>query len=164
MIPIFDFAHINFAKHLNIVGCVYYSFQISGSFPVEVAAEIIERRFDEFNVSLEKHVVCVTNGAAVMVKFGKSFPCEHQLCYTHGIHLAACDALYGKNATVIYAIASEEMRYEDDSPYLSQDEEFENEDFSTAVDLENDCCEVDIFNKSHVNCNTIIVSTIIFKV
>ena len=36
-----------------------------------------------------------------MIKFGKSIPCEHQLCYAHGIHLAACDALYGKNATVI---------------------------------------------------------------
>ena len=80
----------------------------------------------------------------MIVKFGKSIPCEHQLCYAHGIHLPACDALYGKNTTVISATASEEMRDEDDSPYLSQDEELENEDFSTAVDLENDCCEVDI--------------------
>ena len=74
----------------------------SGSFPAEVAAEIVERRLDEFNVLQEKQVVaCVTDGAAVMVKFGKSIPCEHQLCYTHGIHLAACDVLYGKNVTVI---------------------------------------------------------------
>ena len=66
--------------------------------------------------------------------------CSYILCYAHGIHLAACDALYAKNATGISATASEEMRDEDDSPYLSQDEELENEDFSTAVDLENDCC------------------------
>ena len=58
----------------------------------------------------------------VMVKFGKSIPCEQQLWYAHGIHLAVCDALYRKNATVISAIAFEEMRDEDDSPYLSQDE------------------------------------------
>ena len=83
-----------------------------------------------------------------MVKFGKFIACEHQLCYAHGIHLAVCDALYGNNATVIAATASEEMRDEDDSPNLSQDEELENEDFSTAVDLENDCCEVDICNES----------------
>ena len=51
----------------------------------------------------------------VMVKFGKSIPCEHQLCYTDGIHLSVCDVLYGNNATVIAATASEEMRYEDDS-------------------------------------------------
>ena len=77
---------------------------------------------------------CVTNGAAVIEKFGKSIPCEHQLYYAHGIHLAACDVLYGKNATVIFGTGSEEMRDEDDSPYLSEDEELKNEDFSSAVD------------------------------
>ena len=57
---------------------IIYS-KFSSSFPVEVAAEIVERRLDEFNVSLKKHVVaCVTDGAVLMVKFGKSIPCEHQ--------------------------------------------------------------------------------------
>ena len=129
-----------------------------------MVAEVIERRLGEFNVSLEKHVVCVTDGAAVMVKFGKSIPCEYQLCYAHGRHLPACDVLSGKNATVISATVSEEMRDEYDSPYLSQDEELENEGFSTAVDLKNDCCEIDISNESHVNCDTINVSMIISKV
>ena len=47
---------------------------MSGSFPGEVAAEIVERRLDEFNVSLEKHAVaCVMDGAAVLVRLGKSF-------------------------------------------------------------------------------------------
>ena len=59
---------------------------------------------------------------------------------------------------------SEEMRDEDDSPYLSQNEELENEDVSIADDLENDCCEVDISNESHVNCDMINVSIIISKV
>ena len=85
----------------NIVGCVYYSFKMSGYFSVEVAAEIVERRLDAFNASQEKHIVCVTDGAAVMVKFGNYIPCEHQLYYAHEIHLAACDALYGNNATVM---------------------------------------------------------------
>ena len=87
-----------------------------------------------------------------------------KLCNAHGIHLAACDALYGNNATVISATAYEEMRDEDDSSYLSQDEELENDDFSTAVNLENDCCEVHISNESHVNCDTINVSKIFSKV
>ena len=100
----------------------------------------------------------------VMVKFGKSIPCEHQLRYAHGIHLAVCDVLYGNNATVISATTSEEMRDEEDSPYLNQDEELANEDFSTAVDLVNYCCEVDISNGSHVICNTINVLIIISKV
>ena len=115
---------------------------------------------DEF-----KHVVtCITDGTAMMIKFGMSIPCEHQLCYTHEIHLTLGDALYGKNETVISVTAFEEMRDEDDSPYLIQDEELENEDFSTAVDLENDCNEVDISDESPVNCGTINVSMIISKV
>ena len=92
-----------------------------GSFPAEVAAEIVERRLDEFNVSLEEHVMaCVTDGTAVIVNFEMPITCEHQLYYALGIHMAVCDALYEKNATVISATASEEMRDEDDSPYLSQ--------------------------------------------
>ena len=65
---------------------------------------------------------------------------------------------------MISATASVEMRDEDEYPHLSQDEELENEDFSTAVDLENDCCEVDISNESAVNRDTINVSKIISKV
>ena len=65
---------------------------------------------------------------------------------------------------MISATASEEMRDEDDSPYIGQDKELENENFSTAVDLENDCCEVDISNEPHVNYDTINVSKIISKV
>ena len=61
-------------------------------------------------------MTCVTDGAFVMVKFGKSIPCEYQLCYAHGIPLAVCDALYGKNETVIFVTASVEMQDEDDSP------------------------------------------------
>ena len=69
-------------------------FKIYVSFPADATAEIVERRFDEFTVSLEKHVVtCVIDGAAVMAKFWKSIPCEHQLYYAHGIHRAACDVL-----------------------------------------------------------------------
>ena len=84
----------------------------------------------------------------MLVKFGKFIPYEHQLHYTHRMHLSACDTLYRKIATWISATASEDLRDKDDSPYLSQDKEPENEDFSTAVDLENDFCEVDISNKS----------------
>ena len=69
----FDF---NFANHLNIVGCILF-IQIFGSFPVEMTSEIVERRLGEFNVGLEKHVVCVTDGTVAMVKSGKYIPCEH---------------------------------------------------------------------------------------
>ena len=77
-----EYTSLNNRRYLNInlhksggSFCNLGMLQISGSFPAEVAAEIVERRLDEFNVSLEKHVVaCVTDSAAVMVKFGKYIP------------------------------------------------------------------------------------------
>ena len=39
-----------------------------------------------------------------------------------------------------------------------------NEDICTTVDLENDCCEVDICKESPGNCETINVSMVISKV
>ena len=87
--------------------------------PAKGAAKKVEKGLDEFNISLKNSVVpCIAGGAAVMTKFGKIIPCKHQLCYAHGIHLAVSDVLYGKNATVISVVASEEMQNED-SPDLS---------------------------------------------
>ena len=40
------------------------------SFPVKVTTEIIERRLDKFNVSLEKYVVCVTGGKVMVGNSG----------------------------------------------------------------------------------------------
>ena len=58
----------------------------------------------EFGLDLEKHVLaCVTDGASVMVKFGKIIDYDHQLCYAHGIHLDVCDVLYRKTDTVVEA-------------------------------------------------------------
>ena len=46
--------------------------KISGFLLTKVVAKIVEKRLDEFNVSLKNHVVvCVTDGAAVMAKFRK---------------------------------------------------------------------------------------------
>ena len=81
------YTSLNNRRYLNInlyksggSFCNLEMLQIAGSFSAEVAAEIVERRLGEFNVSLDKHVVaCVTDGAAVVVKCGKSIPCEHQL-------------------------------------------------------------------------------------
>ena len=48
-------------------------------------------------------MACVTDGASVMVKFGKIIDCDHKLCYAHGIHLAVGDVLYRKTDTVVEA-------------------------------------------------------------
>lgn len=38
----------------------------------------------------------VTDGPNVMLKVGKLVNAEHQVCFTHSIHLAVCDLLYKK--------------------------------------------------------------------
>ena len=70
--------------------------------PAETAVEAVQNKLSEFGLDLEKHVVaCVTDGASVMVKFGKIIDWDHQLCYAHGIHLAVCDVLYHKTDTAL---------------------------------------------------------------
>ncbi|XP_063841155.1 uncharacterized protein LOC135089507 [Scylla paramamosain] len=71
--------------------------RITGSLPAETAVEVVENKLAEFQVNLERDVVaCVTDGASVMVKFGKLVKTCHHMCYAHGIHLAVCDVLYKK--------------------------------------------------------------------
>ena len=84
--------HTNHEKFWNI-GMI----GISGNFTAEKWVEKVEEKLSEFQLSLQKNIVgCVTDGAGVMVKFGKLINSEHQLCYAHGIHLAICDVLYQK--------------------------------------------------------------------
>lgn len=95
--------------------------------------KVIKTKLDEFHISLEKHIVaCVTDGAAIMVKFGKLVECEHQLCYAHGIHLAVCDVLYKKQKpSTSLAVPLEETETEDE------------EDFNHGIDIETSLCEED---------------------
>ena len=63
--------------------------RVHGSLPAESCIKIIEERMDLFGLNEHEDVVCIaTDGAAVMLKVGKLFCCEQQLCFAHGIHLA----------------------------------------------------------------------------
>ena len=74
---------------------------ISGKMISEKVREYLELKLGEFGLNLEKDIVCcVTDGASVMVKFGKQIPSEHHVCYAHTIHLAVCDVLYNKKNAV----------------------------------------------------------------
>ena len=63
----------------------------------EKAVEAVQNKLSGFGLA------CVTDGASVMVKFGKIIDCDHQLCYAHGIHIAVCDVLYRKMDTIVEA-------------------------------------------------------------
>ena len=54
--------------------------KIDGAMPAEKVVEAVQNKLSEFGLDLEKHVVTyVTDGASVMVKFGKIIDCDHQL-------------------------------------------------------------------------------------
>ena len=71
--------------------------RIQGSLNATKAIKLVEKRLQLFGLDLNKDVVAsVTDGASLMVKFGKDTCPEHVTCYAHAIHLAVCDVLYKK--------------------------------------------------------------------
>ena len=69
--------------------------RVAGSMPAEKAVQLIDERLLEFNLKRRKHIVgVISDGAAVMKKTGRLLEIEHQLCHSHGSHLAVCDLLY----------------------------------------------------------------------
>lgn len=57
----------------------------------------MNERLSRFDISLEEDIVAiVTDRANVMLKVGKFFDTEHQLCFARCIHLAVFNVLYNK--------------------------------------------------------------------
>ncbi|GFX47820.1 BED-type domain-containing protein [Trichonephila clavipes] len=108
--------------------------RISESFSAENCVKAVETKLQEFGIITEKHiVVCVTDGASTMVKFGKIMSCEYHLCYAHAIHLAVCDVLYNKQIDLVEnTVEVENKSHEEDNG--ESDELVEN--LNKALDLE----------------------------
>ncbi|GFX19513.1 BED-type domain-containing protein [Trichonephila clavipes] len=108
--------------------------RISGSFSAENCVQAVETKLQEFGIITEKHIVaCVTDGASMMVKFGKIMSCEYHLCYAHAIHIAVCDVLYNKQIDLVEnTVEVEDKSHEED---IGESEELV-EDLDKALDLE----------------------------
>lgn len=96
--------------------------RVRGSMPAEVAKEILTKKLDEYNVRIQEDVIAhTTDGASVCTKLGKLLKIPHQICLSHGLHLAVCDVLY------------KAKRFnENKDTENSSDEEDEEEDESSA--------------------------------
>lgn len=71
--------------------------RIQGKLPATKCVQLLQKKLSEYNLSLEKNIVCVTNdGASVMKKVGTLIPVHQQLCLAHGIQLAVISVLYRK--------------------------------------------------------------------
>uniref|UniRef100_A0AAV2J054 Gypsy retrotransposon integrase-like protein 1 n=1 Tax=Knipowitschia caucasica TaxID=637954 RepID=A0AAV2J054_KNICA len=63
--------------------------------PAEKIKELVDSHLHRFKLNMEQNIVCcTTDGASVMVKFGRLVLPELQLCYAHAVHLAVTDVLY----------------------------------------------------------------------
>ena len=72
--------------------------RIQGSLNAAKAIKLVEERLQLFGLDLNKDVVAtITDGASLMVKFGKETCPEYVTCYAHAIHLAVCNILHKKN-------------------------------------------------------------------
>ena len=69
--------------------------RIHGTLPSEKAVHLTRKKLDEFGLSVDKHIVgVVSDGASVMKKYARLLGVDHQICHSHGLHLAVCDILY----------------------------------------------------------------------
>ncbi|GFX53531.1 general transcription factor II-I repeat domain-containing protein 2A [Trichonephila clavipes] len=108
--------------------------RISGSFSAENCVKAVETKLQEYGIITEKHMVAsVTDGASMMVKYGKIMSCEYHLCYAHAIHLAVCDVLYNKQIDLVENTVEEE-----DKSHEEENDESEElvENLDKALDVE----------------------------
>lgn len=109
--------------------------RIYGSLPAEACITILKEKLSEYELSLDKDIVCITtDGAKVMVKVGKLIKPDQQLCYAHGIQLAVVDVIYKQQIS-----SNEEISMQNETVGERVDENVED-------DIEND--ENDTFDLS----------------
>lgn len=82
-------AHFGDGSFYNLGLC-----KINGSLPAERMLEMVGNKVQLFGMKVELIVAATTDGARVMLKFGRLSDYIHQQCYNHAIHLAVCDVLY----------------------------------------------------------------------
>lgn len=97
--------------------------KIQGSLPAEKALEIVRNMVQQFGVHDKNIVASTTDGARVMVKFGRISDYFHQQCYNHAIHLGVCDVMYKDQPSVT---ANADESDDDDSDIESQDGDFQS--------------------------------------
>ena len=94
---------------------IHYSLgviQLFGSITATKSKELVEKRLNEFDLSIFKNIVSTTtDGASVMVKFGQNIVSDQQVCLAHAIHLVAINVLYCKpaNSTVAEIDSEDEI-------------------------------------------------------
>ena len=107
-----------------------------GPMTAECCLDLVKKRLEDFGLSLQEHIVgMVTDGASVMIKTGRLSGIIHQVCHSHGLHLAVCDVLYKKCRNIENANEANVHEYDYDIFESSDDE---NDDEPWQVTLADD--------------------------
>jgi hypothetical protein len=131
--------------------------RISGSLPAEKAVAVVTEKLEEFGLSIVDHIVCsVTDGASVMVKFGKLIPTEHQTCYAHAIHLAVQDVVYEKPAKSQSTSSDEENNSEEKNSSGEDDDSDGSDDENSTGFLGNATNESILIPKVKIHLQLVI--------
>ena len=78
--------------------------RIHGSMDTKKAIRLVEDRLNCFGLDLNTDIVAmITDGASLIVKFGKETSPLHVICYAHAIHLAICDVLYKRQPSAAFS-------------------------------------------------------------
>lgn len=141
-----EWTSIKNRRYLNIH--IYYSsgdsenlglVRIEGSCPAEKLIELVDEKLKSFGLDFNKDIVSTTSdGARVMVKFGRLSQPHQQLCYNHAIHLAVMSIFYQKSEKKIEILDDE-------------NDDCENDYFCEEID---ELVEVDVSLSQNMNINT----------
>ena len=97
---------------------------VHGSMKTEKAIQLVNSRLSKFKLDLDNNIVAtITDGASVMMKFGKETGPIHIACLAHAIHLCICDLLYKThkmNDDVIDDITEEEDDYDETEMWFNK--------------------------------------------
>lgn len=124
---------IHFTDKIFCAGLV----RIIGSLDSKATEALLEKKLNEFGLPMAKVVKVVTDGAAVMMKFGRECECDHAACQVHGLHLGVNDYLYQAKSQNNGSDANEDNSDEEGENTDCESEESDEEsdgDISDASD------------------------------
>lgn len=134
--------YLNVNIHTNMVQFNLGLIRINGSCPSEEIERLTNVKLKEFNLSMNDIVAATTDGAAVMLKFGRAINALHQQCYNHGAHLAVIDVIFKKNAATDteenVGTNIENNTADDDTNVVYSDDDCDDSDYENEDDDENE--------------------------
>lgn len=100
--------------------------RVNGSCPAEKLVDLTTEKLEEFSVNLKKDIFAIiSDGAKVMIRFAKLIGCEHQICYSHTIHLAVTDVFYMSKAIEVIDYSNDTAEIDENESDIEEENDEE---------------------------------------